>query len=67
MKVKEDIRLSVCIPTYNRAECIERVLQEEIAFFRDHEIDCYVYDSSTVQDTDAVVERYIREGDGNLF
>ncbi len=67
MKVKEDIRLSVCIPTYNRAECIERVLQEEIAFFRDHEIDCYVYDSSTVQDTEAVVERYIREGYGNLF
>lgn len=66
MKAKEDIRLCVCIPTYNREECIERVLQEEIAFFREHEIDCYIYDSSTTQGTERVVERYIQEGYGNL-
>lgn len=67
MKAKEDIRLCVCVPTYNREQCIERMLREEIAFFRDNAIDCYIYDSSTMQQTREVVERYIQEGYGNLF
>lgn len=67
MKAKEDVRLSVCIPTYNRAECIERVLQEEIAFFKDYGIDCYIYDSSDTQSTRKTVEQYMRKGYDNLF
>lgn len=67
MKAEESIRLCVCIPTFNRSECIERVLWEELDFFRNAGIDCYIYDSSPSQETKDVVEQYIRKGYPNLF
>ena len=67
MKAKEDVRLCVCVPTYNREQCVDRKLREELVLFKEHGIDCFIYDSSTTQDTARVVERYISEGYGNLF
>lgn len=58
--------LCVCIPTYNRPDAIEKVLNKEIALFEKYSVDVIVFDSSDNKETEVVVEKFIKEGYKNL-
>uniref|UniRef100_UPI004056696C glycosyltransferase n=1 Tax=Agathobacter sp. TaxID=2021311 RepID=UPI004056696C len=60
------MKLVVCIPTYERSECIARVLEEELEIFIKHNIDICIYDSSIRTETEEIVRAYIDRGYYNL-
>lgn len=51
-------KLSVCIPTYNRAAEIGIVLEREVDFLYKNGIDIHVFDSSEGAETQEVIKRY---------
>lgn len=60
------MRLSICIPTYNRADCIADLLDSIIAQDGyECELEIVISDNASTDDTRAVVERY-RERLGRL-
>lgn len=56
------VKLNVCIPTYERQDCIARVLEEEAALFQKHHVDICIYDSSVHLDTKDLVFKYRSKG-----
>lgn len=60
-------KLCVCMPTCNRSECIERILEEELDILNQAGIDIRIYDSSSRDDTRKLVSAYQSRGYQNLF
>lgn len=52
-------KICVCVPTYNRPEAITEVMQTELEFLRKHSIDLLIYDSSTNQETERLVNQSV--------
>lgn len=52
-------KLASCIPTYNRPDIIEEFLHSYMSVYQKLNIDVYIYDSSSDDDTKEVVAEYI--------
>lgn len=69
-KQKTDLRfgnkMAVCIPTYERPEIVEDVLQHCAGVYRRYGLDVYYYDSSRDDRTKEVIESYQKAGYDNL-
>lgn len=69
-KQKTDIRfnnkMAVCIPTYERPEVVEDVLQHCAGVYRRYGLDVYYYDSSRDNRTKEVIESFQCAGYDNL-
>ena len=50
--------LALCVPTYKRADIIERFLNSEIGIINNYDIDLYIFDSSDDDLTQKIVEKY---------
>lgn len=55
-------KLCVCIPTYNRCDAIQRVLDTELNIFAKYDIDMIICDSSDNRQIKMLVENYIQKG-----
>ena len=60
-------KLCICIPTQNRAEMIDDVLQYESEYYPEYDFDVIYYDSSDTDDTQKVIDKYKKKGFKNLF
>lgn len=58
--------LCLLIPTKNRAMAIDFFLKEKIEKFREKEIDVIIFDSSTNDETENVVKKYLECGYENI-
>lgn len=56
-----DIKLAVCIPTYNRPEVIEELIQTSNQQYMQHHFDIFIYDSSEDTRTEEVVREYKKQ------
>lgn len=56
-----DIKLAVCIPTYNRPEVIEEFIQTCARQYLQHQFDIFIYDSSEDIQTEEVVKEYKKQ------
>lgn len=52
----ENIKLAVCIPTYNRPEVIEEFIESAINWYVENNVDIFIYDSSEDEKTESVVK-----------
>lgn len=52
----KDIKIAVCIPTYNRSQIVDEFLVRCSADYLNFGIDIYIYDSSTDNETERVVK-----------
>lgn len=50
--------LALCVPTYKRADIIERFLHSEIDIINNYDIDLYIFDSSDDDFTQKIVAKY---------
>lgn len=60
-------RLAICVPTYNRAEIIDRVITNSIDYLKRYDIDIYYYDSSENDGTEKLVIRMNESGYDNVY
>lgn len=51
-------KLALCIPTYNRSECVEKLLQD-LSGLTDDSFAIHIFDSSEDETTKTIVEKYI--------
>lgn len=56
-----DVKLAVCIPTYNRPEVIKEFLERISYRYLQRGFDIYIYDSSENEQTELVVQVWISE------
>ena len=58
--MKEQPQISICIPTYNRHDCLDRCLRSiELAYvFHSFQIEVCVFDSSETDQSRKIVEKY---------
>jgi len=54
-------KLSITIPTYNRADFLDASLKFHVPFLKDHNIAIYISDNSSSDDTKLVAEKWIKE------
>lgn len=66
MGIRFDSKMAVCIPTYERPEVVEDVLQHCVGLYRRYGLDVYYYDSSRDNRTKEVIESYQKAGYENL-
>lgn len=64
--IRFDSKMAVCIPTYERPEVVEDVLQHCAGLYRRYGLDVYYYDSSHDNRTKKVIESYQSAGYDNL-
>lgn len=60
-------KLCICIPTYNRSKCIEHILRSYLEWIKEHDIDLYIFDSSSDGKTAIYVDEYMPSYGGHLF
>ncbi len=51
-------KLCICIPTYNRPDCISFILKSYAVFLGEYEFDVFIHDTSESDETEAVVSRF---------
>lgn len=49
-------RIAMCIPTYNRSDCIEELLNICVSYYKKYNIDIYVFDSSEDRNTEFIIQ-----------
>lgn len=64
--IRFDNKMAVCIPTYERPEIVEDVLEHCAGLYRRYGLDVYYYDSSNDNRTKEVIESYQSAGYDNL-
>ena len=55
-----NIRLAVCIPTYNRSQIIQEFLETYINEYIYEKFDIYIYDSSEDRKTETLVREWMQ-------
>lgn len=60
----ENIRIAVCIPTYNRSHIVKEFLDRNVKDYTDFGMDVYFYDSSTNNETEDKVRLWEKEVEG---
>ncbi len=60
-------RMAICIPTYGRSRVVEEMLCRCARYYLELGLDIYIYDSSTDDDTQKVVEEYAQKLGGIYY
>lgn len=61
------VSIAVCIPTYQRHECVYEFLHEYSKYYQKHNMDIYYYDSSPDDKTYSVVSEYSENTEGIYY
>lgn len=61
IEAMRDIKLALCIPTYNRPEVIREFLEKRFFYYWLHGFDIYIYDSSENDYTESIVHTWIKK------
>ena len=56
-----EIKLAICIPTYNRPEVIQELVEKIAPRYWQYGFDLYIYDSSENEQTEMVVQTWINK------
>ena len=51
-------KLCICIPTYKRPECIEHILSTSLEWAKEYDVDYYICDTSSTNETKDVIDAY---------
>ena len=54
------MKIALCVPTYNRADFIGKLLNEFVSYMIKHEVDLYIYDTSSNDETEEKVLAYAK-------
>ena len=61
MNEKKNIRLSIVIPTYNRADFLDLSLEAHIPLVRQFDIAIYIVDNASTDNTSEIVSKWMNE------
>jgi glycosyltransferase involved in cell wall biosynthesis len=59
--MSENNSVSICIPTYNRADFLDHSLEVHIPIVREYNIEIYVFDNASTDNTSEVVQKWQKE------
>ncbi len=59
--------VALCIPTYQRHECVGEFLKEYAGYYQKYDIDIYYYDSSPDDKTFSVVKKFSDKNAGFIL
>lgn len=65
-KYEQTAKLAICIPTYERSDVVNELIQDYIALYKSKGFDLYIYDSSPNDKTELVVRKWTEKYD-NLY